>query len=302
MSVFAITRVAVLALAVWPITADIISDITTSAADEFRALEIKAESFWKPILSAAEDVKMEKHLELYADVEVVIKGLPAENEYVRQTLREALDHLKNADDVLFKQALSSARVAKEKLDGPCDTGSMGLSFLTGGHIGSYMKTAMKRFSRGGDYPEKLVEHVQRRQEDILPVLRGAADVTGNILSDCRLASKLSFDIMKYDIYNDNVPKTPKNAKDVADRIIDAAGETRSRFTRSITDLVNGISKDFSEKQEDAGVTVTKASLKGLHTVVAEAEEKMASTPPKGLHAKVAKAKAQSLKLSQLMDL
>jgi len=277
------------------VAADIISDITTSSADEYRALEIKAESFWKPILSAAEDVNMEKHLQLYADTEAVIKGLPAENEYVRKTLREALDHLKKADDISFKQALNSARVAKEKLDGPFDTGSIGFSFMKGGHIGSYMKSALKRFSGGGEYPEKLVEHVQRRQDDILPVLRGAADVTGNILSDCRLASKLSFDVRKYDIYNDNVPKTPQNADDIADRIVDAAGETRSRFTRSITDLVKGITKDFEEKQEDARVTVTKASLKGLHTMVAEAEATMPSTestPPKGLHAKIAHAKAK----------
>lgn len=307
MSVLTITRVALLALAASPVAADIISDITTSSADEFRALEVKAEAFWKPILSAAEDVKMEAHLKLYDDAEAVIKGLPAENEYVRKTLREALDHLKNADAVLFKQALNSARVAKEKLDGPCDISSVGLSFLNGGHIGSYMKSALKRFSSGGEYSEKLVDHVQKRQDDILPVLRGAADVTGNILSDCRLASKLSFDIRKYDIYNDNVPKTPQNADDIADRIVDAASETRSRFTRSITDMVKGITKDFEEKHEDARVTVTKASLKGLHTMVAEAEAKIPPTPPKGLHAKIVHAKAQSQKLSaaaaaQLMDL
>jgi len=270
----------VCAVSLTSVVADIISDITGVETDEMSALQIKAEAFWKPILSAAEDVNMEKHLQLYADAEAVILGLPKENDYVRKALREALDHLKSADDVSFKQALASASVAKEKLDGPRDTTSIGFSFLTGGlSPKNFLKNALKRFIGGGRYPEKLVQHVQQRQADILPVLRGAADVSGNILSDCRLASKIGFDVRKYDIYNDGVPKTPKNADDVADRIIDAASETRSRFTRSITDLVNGITKDYEQKEENAGSTVTKASLHGLHAKIfaAQAQAKAKAT-------------------------
>jgi len=267
----------VLAPCVFPALADIISDITTSETDEFSALQVKAEIFWKPILKAAEDVKMEKHLQLYADAEIVIKDLPAVNDYVRQTLREALDHLKHADDVSFKQALVSANVAREKLDKPCDTSSDSFSFLHGGQ--NFLKAALQRFIGGGRYPEKLVEHVEQRQADILPVLRGVADITGDILSDCRLASRKGFDVRKYDIYNRNVPKTPKTASDLADRIIEAAGETRHRFTSSITDLVKGITKDFQEKQEHPAVTMTKASLQGLHESVAKAEAQMPAKMP-----------------------
>merc|ERR1719486_303422 len=220
---------------------------------------------------------MEKHLERYADAETVINSLPPENEYVRQTLREALDHLKKADDVAFKQALSSSRVAKDKLDAPCDTSGSPFSFFTGGLTAkNFMKNVLKQFVGGGHYPEKLVEHVEQRQADIMPVLRGAATVTGSILSDCRLASKRSFDVRKYDIYNKGVPKTPQIADDVADRIIEASGETRHRFTSSITDLVKGITRDVQEKQEDAAATVTKASLQGLHASVAKAEARLKS--------------------------
>lgn len=275
MTMLAITTVAALAFAalLQPTAAysDIISDITTSETDEFSALQIKAEIFWKPILSAAEDVKMEEHLQLYADAEVVIDGLPAENVYVRSTLREALEHLKSADDAVFKQALASSNVAKQNLDGPCEGSSGGLSFLTGGGYKGFMQSALKRFIGGGRYPEKLVEHVQRRQDDILPVLRGVAGSTGSILSDCRLASKKGFDVRKYDIYNDGVPKTPQVADDMADRIIDAAGETRRRFMRGVTDMVKGLTRDTQEKQEDASVTVTKASLSGLHAKIAHAK-------------------------------
>lgn len=142
---------------------------------------------------------------------------------------------------------------------------------------TFLKTALKRFVGGGRYADKLVEHTGQRQTDVLPILRGAAGVTGDILSDCRLASKRGFDVRKYSIYNRNVPKTPKNANDVADRIIDAASETRRRFTTGITGLVAGITRDFQEKKEGAAATVTKASLHGLHATIANAEEQISSS-------------------------
>jgi hypothetical protein len=241
-----------------PGVADIISDITAPESDEYSALQIKVEKFWTPVLNAAKDVKMDKHWELYADAEAVIAGLPEKNDYVKKALREALDHLKSADALLLKQALESSNVASDKLKAPVDSGSGGLSFLTGGQ--NFLKAALRRFIDGGRYSEKLVNQVEQRQADILPLLRGAASNTGSILSDCRLASKRGFDIRKYDIYNRDVPKTPENANALADRIIDAAGETRRRFTSSITDLVKGITRDVQEKQEDASATVMKDSL------------------------------------------
>jgi len=250
--------------------ADIISDITTSETDETSALQIKVEQFWSPVLNAAKDLQMEKHWELYTDAEAIIAGLPAENDYVRQALREALDHLKKADAVILKQAMESSKVASEKLEAPCDSGSYGFSFLTGGQ--NFLKAALGRFIDGGRYSEKLVKQVDQRQADILPLLRGASSVTGNLLSDCRLASKRGFDVRKYDIYNRGVPKTPENAKDLANRIIDASGETRHQFTSSITSMVKGITRDVQEKQEDAATTVVRASV---HASLAKADARSA---------------------------
>jgi len=263
-----------LAMSLQPVVADIISDITTSESDEYSALQVKAELFWKPIVSAAEDIQMERHFALYAHAEDVISSLPAENDYVHQTLRDALNHLKMADDASLNQALASSRLAQDQLDAPAGQGSSGFSFLTGGAIGSVWKAALKRFVGGGSYPEKLMEHVGQRQDSILPVLRGAAGATGDVLSNCRLASKKSFDVRKYDIYNNGVPKTPQMAKDLADKIIEAAGHTRHQFTKSISDMVKGITRDEQEKHEDAAATVTKESLRGLHQSVAAAEAKI----------------------------
>jgi len=265
-----------LAISLQPVVAEFISDITTSESDEYSALQVKAELFWKPIVSAAKDIQMEKHFTLYAHAEDVISRLPEKNEYVRQTLRDALNHLKVADDASLKQAMASSRMAQDQLDAPAGQGSSGLSFLTGGALGGVFKSALQRFVGGGRYSEKLMEHVGQRQDHILPVLRGATGVTGDILSNCRLASKKSFDVRKYDIYNKGVPKTPQMAKDLADEIIEAAGNTRHQFTKSITDMVKGITRDKQEEHEDASVTVTKESLRGLHQSVAATEAKISS--------------------------
>lgn len=255
-------------------SADIISDITTSESDEFAALQIKTESFWKPILTAAEEVKMGQHLDLYKEAEDIITKLPAENSYVQKSLRDALEHLKKADEVLFKQALNAVRVATEKLEVPAGGGGSSFSFLTGGQ--NFLKAAIQRFVGAGNYHEKVGEHVNERQGDILPLLRGASGASGNILKDTRLAQNLGFDVQKYDIYDETAPKTPQIAKDLADKIVSAAGETRHHFMQSITNTVNSITKDEQEKHEDASATVTKASLRGLHQSVALQEARIAS--------------------------
>jgi len=220
-------------------------------------LEIKAEQFWKPLLLAAQDVKMEKHLALYKDVERVIKELPTENDYVKQALSESLESLRNADSLLFKQALDSASIASSKLEIPTPS-TGGFSFFSGGQ--DFLRRALRKLVDNGQYADQLAEHITDRQNDILPMLRGAAKISGNVLTDCRVASKKAFDVRKYDIYNRGVPKTPKEANAVAERLVDAAGETRSRFTKFITEAALSITRDVQGKQEPAAATVTKASL------------------------------------------
>jgi len=239
--------------------ADIISDFTTSSVDEKRALEIKAGQFWDGVLTASEEMNMEKHVSVYVDAEAVIATLPAENEYVRQALRDSLTRLKRADETVLLQSVRTSQAASDSLSSPV-TGDF-FSFMTGGQ--NFFAQAIKGFVNSGRYSEKLVRHVSERQGEILPVLQETKEITGNVLKDCRLASQKSFDVLKYDIYNKDVPKTPENAKALAYRLVEAVGETRHKFMRFVTEAAESIARDTQEKEEPAATTVIKSSLQSF---------------------------------------
>merc|ERR1719387_1714105 len=167
-------------------------------------------------------------------------------------LREALERLQRADKLVLAQAVRSSNPGSPT---PWD---VAFSFLKGGQ--NPLAQAVRRFVNGGQYSETLREQVKGRQADILPMLRDAASATGNVLEDCRLASKRSFDALKYDLYNKGVPKTPEEAKAVAYRIVDAAAQTRGRFTRYVTESVSSIARDVVGREEPAAATVTRDAV------------------------------------------
>lgn len=271
---FRMSKMALLAGAVafQPVVAfdvEIISDLTTSAGDEKRALELKSQQFWQPVLDNAEATKMTsayKHLSIYEEVEAAIAELPAENSHVKQLLNDALTRVKRSDEKVFNQAMDSAEVASQQLlDGPAKEDAF--SFLTGGQ--NYFTQAIRRFVGFGQYSETLGKQVRRRQADVTPMLRGAATVATNVLVDTREASKLGFDVLKYDIYTKGVPKTPEAAKKAAHKLIDAAAETRHNFMQGITDTANGIARDSNEKNVAPAATVTNSLAQSLNMPVQE---------------------------------
>lgn len=271
---FRMSKMALLAGAVafQPVVAfdvEIISDLTTSAGDEKRALELKSQQFWQPVLDNAEATKMTsayKHLSVYEEVEAAIAELPAENSHVKQLLNDALTRVKRSDEKVFNQAMDSAEVASQQLlDGPAKEDAF--SFLTGGQ--NYFTQAIRRFVGFGQYSETLGKQVRRRQADVTPMLRGAATVATNVLVDTREASKLGFDVLKYDIYTKGVPKTPEAAKKAAHKLIDAAAETRHNFMQGITDTANGIARDSNEKNVAPAATVTNSLAQSLNMPVQE---------------------------------
>lgn len=250
---------------------EIISDLVTPATDERRALDIKGQNFWQPLLDNAEASKMTsayKHLSVYEEVEAAITALPAANSHVRELLNEALTKLKRTDHSVFNQAVESAEVSSQQLlDGPKDEDAF--SFLTGGQ--NYFTQAIRRFVGFGKYSERLGQQIRRRQSDVAPMLRGAASVTTDVLRDCREASKLGFDVLKYDVYNKGVPKTPEAAKKAAYALIDAQSETRHNFMTGITEAARGIARDSNEKEIAPTATVTQTLAQGLNLPVAESK-------------------------------
>mmetsp|Transcript_33989 Transcript_33989/g.60120 ORF Transcript_33989/g.60120 Transcript_33989/m.60120 type:complete len:282 (+) Transcript_33989:80-925(+) len=243
--------------------AEVISDLVTSSADEGRALTIKAEKFWQPVRDAAKHaVQAKKEVSMFDGMDSAIASLSDEHHHVRSLLLEALTRLKHADGIVSGQATQASELATEELASNTGSDAAGFSFLTGGQ--NFISLAIRRFVGGGSYSDRLAQQIQKRQSAVLSgFLRGASTSSGDVLKDCRLASKLAFDVLKYDIYNKGVPKTPAAAKDVAHRMIDVEGAVRCNFLSMITGTVNSITRDTTEKHDAPAATVTRATMAGL---------------------------------------
>jgi len=240
---------------------EIISDLVTSSADEGRAMSIKAEQFWQPVRDAADDAaKADKQFSEFAALDAAIAGLDEEHEHVRGLLRESITHLRQADAAVVAQGTQTSELANEQITVGSRSDGPAFSFLSGGQ--NFLSRAVGRFV-GGHYADQLGNQVQDRQAAVLPALQGVSSVTGDVLKDCRMATQIAFDVLKYDIYNRGVPKTPQAAKDAADKIIDASGKTRKRFMNLLMGTVDSIVKDTTGKQENPSATVTNAMVAGL---------------------------------------
>lgn len=92
-----------------------------------------------------------------------------------------------------------------------------------------------------DFPDKFRAQVEERQKRVAEILKGS--VHSDVLQNTRMASKLAFDVLKYDIYNSNVPKTPEANKDIANKIVDLHARVRKSFLGPITTMANQIAQD-----------------------------------------------------------
>lgn len=249
------------------VISDLGSLVIPSPAEEHRALEIKADKFWQAVLTSAEDIKMNEHLELYDQAEKVIADLAPENEYVRKGLSEAVQRLRSADETVLMRAVSSSDLASNRLT---SSGEAGFSFFSGGQ--NFLKQALQRFVAGARYSERLLDHIMQRQADILPLLYGVAGSTGSVLGDTKTASRRCFDVLKYDIYNKGVPKTPQAAKDMAYKLVDAASETRHRFMQFVTQAVNTVAQDYQGRSDGASATVAQSATLGTSFQIGAPEQ------------------------------
>lgn len=242
-------------------SAEIISDLTISTGDESQALTIKKDKFWTSVLEPTTGTHVAEHLLLAKEAKTLAENLPKEFEYVQGKLLEAAQRLRDANDALQSQSSTAQDVAEKKLNEQ-PTSSWGLSF-SWEHGLSYSNAfshARNKFVGDGDYSSKVAKDVQDRQADIEPVLRGAASKLGNVLTNCRLVSSLSFDILKYDIYNKGVPKTTPEVKAMADRLIAAGRTTRQEFMGITMAPVHSLVDDTKSKTERPPATVVRAEM------------------------------------------
>jgi len=240
--------------------------------DETRALDAKSEQFWQPVLQAANEAQPGQHADIYRDSQAALADLPEENySAVHQALQEAISHLHHADDTLMQQNSASLHLAADKLASPAGGQEEGLSFLTGSHRFLSLAMLATQHLFGLSYKERLHKQVKQRQVEILPSLRGASKVTGDVLAETREASNKAFDVLKYDLYHRGSPKTPEAAKQVAQKIIAGARETRHRFFQPIMSSVDGMTRDVNGEEQSPSATVDDAMSVGLGTESEEAE-------------------------------
>merc|ERR1719410_176349 len=210
---------------------------------------------------SAQVAMLKEHDLLFSDAQSVLADLPPDNHYVHQALSEALQHLRQADSAVLARAEQHLVVASEELLGSSAwTWSGGFSLITGGQ--NFIEAAIQRFVHGR-YASRAKEARKGRQATVLPLLRGAANSAGDVLKHCRVASKRSFDALKYDVYQAGAPKTPKSAEIIADRIVEAAAETRRSFLGLVTASVQGITKDAQGEHDNPSATVTKTLLRDM---------------------------------------
>lgn len=243
-------------------SAEIISDLSISGDDENKALGLKKEKFWTSMAATTEGTHVAEHLQLAKEAEsLALWHLPEKYDYVQKKLLEASKRLREANEALQSQSRSTQDVAEKKLNEDANSGwSWSFSWEHGLSYSNAFSNARAKLVGDGDYSQKVAKDVADRQADIEPVLRSAASKLGDVLTNCRLVSSLSFDILKYDIYNRGVPKTPQEVKDISDKLIAAARVTRQEFMGVTMGPVHSLVDDTQGKAERPTATVVRASM------------------------------------------
>jgi hypothetical protein len=243
-------------------SAEIISDLSISAADESQARNIKKEKFWTSMVATTEGNHVAEHLKLAKEAEdLALWHLEDKYSYVQQKLVEAAKRLREANEALQAQSSSTNDVAEQKINEDANSGwSWSFTWEHGLSYSNAFSNARAKLVGDGEYSQSVAKDVADRQADVEPVLRSAANKLGDVLTNCRKTSSLSFDILKYDIYNKGVPKTPADVKAICDRLIEAARITRQEFMGVTMGPVHSLVGDTQSKTERPTATVVRAEM------------------------------------------
>jgi hypothetical protein len=182
--------------------------------------------FWHQAFRPAVVARTPEHLRLCAEVENVAANLPPKNAVVRQMLTEAADRLRRANVALLVEATKNS-ASKWHRPIPSTTGESRDAF----------ESAVQTFTAEGvmSTEEEVAQHLvddlsheleAEKKPAGLRGFNGAREQPTDAVSECRQVSKLGFDVLKFDMRHDGVPKTPAAAQSLAKSLVHAAGETR----------------------------------------------------------------------------
>jgi len=214
------------------ISAEFITDLTVSEDFQERQLKKRHEQFWKVIEAA---VDTEDYVEAAEGLAACLDDVP-DDAPTKAILEQSVRHLHAAALGAASQGGRAMTVAdsaiasgpgKGQVQGPTD----------------FFARLYRTFvaEEQGEFPDKFKGAVQERQQRVAQILKGS--VGSNVLQDTRLASKLAFDVLKYDIYNSKAPKTPEAAKEIANKVVDLHAKVRKSFLGPITTMANQIAND-----------------------------------------------------------
>lgn len=236
---------------------------------------ISSESwFWHQAFRPAVVAQAPEQIRLCTEVEDAAAKLPSRNSVVQQMLKEAADHLRRANVALLAEATrNSASKLHRKL--PSTYGEGHGAFQTA--VRSF--AAMGAGSSNDEAADRLAEELSRELEaDKKPAgLRGfigAQEQPTDAVGECRHVSKLGFEVLKYDIRHEGVPKTPAVAQSLAKNLIDAAAKTRRTWYQFMSH-VDGLSSPWGAGAHFLPSTPQPAKVEADHA--ADVEETIISS-------------------------
>lgn len=204
------------------------------------------EIFWDKITNALRDTDYHKHDLVLGRAETAISELDDKNSHVRDLLKTATELLRKVHQILAHNTLEGRDLL------PKEGFNVNIN-----HIGHSVSNAL--FSLPSfNLHESSGDALRTKRYDNLAKILKVQDTS--VLSDLRLATKSCFDAVKYDIYNEGVPKSPKHLAPLAYELVDVSTEMRKSFLGRISKIANAITEDMTLSAKDASKIAVAASV------------------------------------------
>lgn len=215
--------------------AELYTDLTLSEEFQQTALAKRHEHFWNVVEESAGNHE-------YAEAAEALQACLSEirESAVTKILAEALAHLEMAAGGTSAQNSRASEVAEAALEnGPGYSPVRSPSDFFAKLYGTFIAEEKQ------GYQAKLRGQVEERQKRSAEILKGS--IASDVLTHTRLASKLAFDALKYDIYQKNVPKTPEEAKAIANKIVELQTAIRKNYLGVVTAIAGQLVEDVQAR-------------------------------------------------------